>query len=56
MCIKVRVEETWGLKHPLMNLTFRFKIGRKLKDWFLKLGGVMFGVGPPTHGGKVMPH
>ena len=29
---------------PQMNLNFKFKIGPKLEDWFLNLGGVFFWV------------
>ena len=36
--VRVQVQETWGTKHPLMDLTFELKIGPKLEDWFLKLG------------------
>jgi hypothetical protein len=38
--ISVWVQETWGSKHPLMDLTFKLKIGPKLEVWLFKLGGV----------------
>lgn len=38
--IRVQVQETWMLKHPLMDLIFGLKIGPKLEVCFLKLGGV----------------
>ena len=37
--IRVKVEESWGPIHPLVDLAFGFvKIGPKLDNWFLKLG------------------
>ena len=36
--IRDRFQETWGLTHPLMDLTFGLEIGSKLEEWFLKLG------------------
>lgn len=39
--IRVQGQETWGLKHFSMNLTFALKIGPKCENWFLKLGGVI---------------
>ena len=31
----------WGLEHLLKDLTFGLKIEPKLKNWFLKLEGVV---------------
>lgn len=37
--IRVKVEESWGPIHPLVDLAFGLvKIGPKLDNWFLKLG------------------
>lgn len=39
-----------GAKHPkfqtplIMDLSFKLKIGPKFEGWFLKLGGVFYGV------------
>ena len=35
--IRVQVQETWGPKQPLMDLTFGLKTGPKLKIDFIKL-------------------
>ena len=38
--VRVKIQETWGPKHSLMDLTFEFHTRPKLEDWFLKVGGV----------------
>lgn len=33
--IGVRVQKIWGLKQPLMDLTFGFEMGPNFEVWFL---------------------
>lgn len=37
---RVKIPETWGPKHSLMDLTFGYHAGPKLEYWFLKVSGV----------------
>ena len=53
--MRVWVQDNQGPNHSLTDLTFRLKIGPKLEDWFLKLGGVFQELGSMRFG-RTMPH
>lgn len=53
--IRVYVQETWGPMHPLLNLTFNFKIGPKLEVGFSQTRTVILNLKPMRFDIKVMP-